>query len=278
MAIYAIGDIQGCYDELQQLLNHIQFNAKCDQLWFTGDLVNRGPKSLETLRFIRSLGDRAVTVLGNHDLHLLALAAKIKEPSLSDTLSTILDASDREELITWLRYRPLLYQGSLLNIIMVHAGLLPQWDIPRGVVYARSLEKVLQGESWQEFLAHMYGDTPNKWREDLRGWDRLRLISNGLTRVRYCNSVGEISLKEKYSPNSETSNKGLIPWFDMSIRKHQKTKVIFGHWATLNPGIYNQSMFALDGGCVWGGKLVALRIDSDIPQWFSIPCPCYKNI
>ncbi|CAH9018489.1 symmetrical bis(5'-nucleosyl)-tetraphosphatase [Candidatus Nitrosacidococcus sp. I8] len=278
MAIYAIGDIQGCYDELQQLLSYIQFNPKCDQLWLTGDLVNRGSKSLETLRFIHSLGNRAITVLGNHDLHLLALAAKVKEPRSSDTLNTILAASDREELITWLRYRPLLYQDFLSNTIMVHAGLLPQWDIPRGIVYARSLEKVLQGENWQEFLAHMYGDTPNKWSEELRGWDRLRLISNGLTRVRYCNSIGEISLKEKYAPNSKTNNEGLIPWFEMPSRRNQKTKIIFGHWATLNPGIYNQSMFALDGGCVWGGKLVALRVDGGIPRWFSIPCPSYKAI
>jgi bis(5'-nucleosyl)-tetraphosphatase (symmetrical) len=273
MAIYAIGDIQGCYDELQRLLERICFDAEKDQLWITGDLVNRGPKSLEVLRFIYGLGERAITVLGNHDLHLLAIAAGIQPLCSKDTLAPILAAPDREELITWLRYRPLLYRDPLLGITLIHAGLPPQWDISTAEARARELESVLQSPDWQDFLAHMYGDKPRSWRDDLKGWNRLRVITNCLTRLRYCDAKGQFSLKIKESPGTKT--KGLIPWFEVPNRASRGERVVFGHWATLKVGVYDGSVFALDGGCVWGGRLVTLRLDSEKPQWFSVDCQEY---
>ncbi|BAW80441.1 bis(5'-nucleosyl)-tetraphosphatase [Candidatus Nitrosoglobus terrae] len=270
MAVYAIGDIQGCYAELQQLLEQIHFDVKKDQLWMTGDLVNRGPQSLAVLRFIYSLGDRVVSVLGNHDLHLLAVAAGVRDLFPEDTLAPILAAPDREELITWLRYRPLFYQDPLLGVTLIHAGLPPQWDITTAEACASELEAVLQGPGWQNFLAHMYGDKPDNWCDSLEGWDRLRLIANCLTRLRYCNTKGQLKLKIKGSP--EVKTKELIPWFEMPDRASRGSRIIFGHWATLGVGAYDDSVFALDGGCVWGGQLVALRLDDENPQWFAVNC------
>lgn len=276
MAIYAIGDIQGCYDELQRLLEQICFDTRKDWLWIAGDLVNRGPKSLEVLRFIYGLGERAITVLGNHDLHLLAVAAGVQSPHFKDTLASVLAAPDRDELLTWLRHRPLLYRDPLLEITLIHAGLPPQWDMAAAQIYARELEAVLQGSHWRDFLAHMYGDEPRQWRDSLKGWDRLRVITNCLTRLRYCDAKGQLSLKFKESPGTQA--KGLMPWFKVPSRASRGERIVFGHWATLEVGAYDRVVFAMDGGCVWGGQLVALRLDNGEPQWFSVDCPGYSQI
>lgn len=276
MAIYAIGDIQGCYDGLQRLLEQIHFNPGEDRLWITGDLVNRGPQSLEVLRFIYGLGEWAITVLGNHDLHLLAVAAKAKPVRSKDTLDPILAAPDREDLLTWLRHRSLLYRDSLLGFTLVHAGLPPQWDIMTAEACARELEAVLQGPHWQDFLIHMYGDQPACWRDDLRDWDRLRVITNCLTRLRYCDAKGQLFLKFKKSPGMQAE--GLMPWFKVPNRASQGERIIFGHWAALEAGVYEGAVYALDGGCVWGGKLVALRLDTEPPQWFSVNCEEHSKI
>lgn len=277
MAIYAIGDIQGCYTELQQLLARINFNPAKDYLWIVGDLVNRGPQSLEVLRFIYGLGERAITVLGNHDLHLLAVAAGVKPPSAKDTLGPILDAPDREELLTWLRYRPLLYRNAQLALTLIHAGLPPQWNTVSAEAHARELEAILQGPHWRDFLSQMYGDQPACWREDLRGWERLRVITNCLTRLRYCDAKGQLFLKFKESPGTQAE--GLMPWFKVPSRASQGERIIFGHWAALKVGAYEEgAVYAVDGGCVWGGRLVALRLDTEEPQWFSVDCQGYSKI
>lgn len=275
MAIYAIGDVQGCYDELQQLLAQIRFNGRTDQLWMAGDLVNRGPKSLEVLRFVYSLGERAVTVLGNHDLHLLAVAAGLQSPSPADTLGPILAAPDREELLTWLRHRPLLYRDAELGITLIHAGLPPQWSIATAEACAKELEAVLQGPNWRDFLAHMYGDTPTQWSNDLEGWERLRAICNCLTRLRYCDAEGRFFLKFKEAPGTQAE--GLMPWFKVPNRVSQGERIVFGHWAALEIGTYEEIVFAIDGGCVWGGQLVALRLDCEEPQWFHFKCHGHKK-
>lgn len=276
MAIYVIGDIQGCYDELQRLLERIHFDPGEDRLWIAGDLVNRGPQSLEVLRFIHGLGERAITVLGNHDLHLLAVAAKVKPLRSKDTLGPILAAPDREELLTWLRYRFLLYRDSQLGLTLVHAGLPPQWDIATAKACARELEAVLQSPHWRDFLVHMYGDQPMCWKEDLRGWDRLRVITNCLMRLRYCDSRGQLFLKFKESPGTQAE--GLLPWFKVPGRASQGERIVFGHWAALEVGVYEGAVYAVDGGCVWGGQLVALRIDTEEPQWFSVNCKEHGRI
>ncbi|ADE16108.1 bis(5'-nucleosyl)-tetraphosphatase (symmetrical) [Nitrosococcus halophilus Nc 4] len=275
MAIYAIGDIQGCYDELQRLLERIRFNVSEDRLWIAGDLVNRGPKSLEVLRFVYGLGNRAITVLGNHDLHLLAVAAGFQPLRSKDTFAPILEAPDREELLTWLRHRPLLYRDPTLGVTLIHAGLPPQWDIATAEACARELEAILQGPNWRDFLAHMYGNKPEQWREDLQGWERLRAISNCLTRLRYCDAEGRFFLKFKESPGTQAE--GLMPWFKVPNRASQGERIVFGHWATLEVGAYDGAVFAVDGGCVWGGQLVALRLDQEKPQWFFVNCHGYKD-
>lgn len=274
MAIYAIGDIQGCYAELRQLLERIRFNPGRDYLWFLGDLVNRGPQSLEVLRFVRHLGERAVTVLGNHDLHLLAVAAGVQPAGPKDTLDPILTAPDREALLTWLRYRPLLYRGAPFDLTLLHAGLPPQWNTAYAGARARELEAVLQGPDWQDFLTRMYGDQPAYWREDWEGWERLRVIANCLTRLRYCDAQGRLFSKFKGPPG--TQDEGLMPWFNVPDRASQGERVVFGHWAALETGTYDGTVYATDGGCVWGGQLVALRLDCETPRWFAVDCPKYR--
>ncbi|MBE9561700.1 MAG: symmetrical bis(5'-nucleosyl)-tetraphosphatase [Proteobacteria bacterium] len=267
MSTYAIGDIQGCYDNLQHLLRLINFNPKQDTLWFAGDLVNRGPKSLEVLRFVKNLGKQAIVVMGNHDLHLLAIAHGNSKPKTKDTITDILTAPDREELIQWLRHRPFWHYDSNLKIALVHAGVLPQWNLAQINQHANEIETVLQGEKYQQFLANMYGDNPNQWSEELQDWERLRFISNCFTRLRYCNVEGKLSLKKKDSPTFNNPNNKQQPWFIWP--NNHDTQIIFGHWAAL--GYYaNHNVYALDTGCVWGGALTALRIEDK--QIFSIPC------
>jgi len=259
MPTYAIGDVQGCYDPLRKLLKAIKFNPNKDRLWFVGDLVNRGPKSLDTLRFVRDLGDSAITVLGNHDLHLLAVAYGHRDVhSKNDTFNKVIDAPDFNELTGWLRQRPLLHHDKDTGFTMVHAGLPPQWDLKKATKCAEEVQQALRGSDIDAFLANMYGNTPDLWSEDLQGWDRLRFITNSFTRIRYCDQEG----REDFAYNRELGSQPahLMPWFEVPGRKSRKMKIIFGHWASL--GLHQQkNIYALDSGCVWGGKLTAMKIN-----------------
>jgi bis(5'-nucleosyl)-tetraphosphatase (symmetrical) len=257
VAVYAIGDIQGCYKELRSLLDKIGFRKKKDHLWFTGDLVNRGPNSLEVLRFVRDLDDRAITVLGNHDLHLLAVAEDIRTRS-NRSLRAVLDAPDRDELLTWLRHRPLLHFDADLDWVLIHAGMPPQWDLKTAIKCARKVEKCLVSRNYKKLLKRMYGNRPAQWSGKLKGMDRHRFVINCLTRLRYCDKKGRLLLTGKSSP--KTAGKGLIPWFGHPDRLSADTRIVFGHWSTL--GYFNSNkLLALDTGCVWGGALTAARID-----------------
>lgn len=265
MATYAIGDVQGCFDELQALLQQINFDAEQDQLWFVGDLVNRGPKSLETLRFIKNLPHKKV-VLGNHDLHLLALASGYfhKHHNLQD----ILTAPDCDELLNWLRQQPLFYYDKTLNYAMVHAGLPPQWDFQQAEKCAAEVEAVLRGNQYEDFLMQMYGDEPCKWRDDLHGIERLRFIVNALTRIRFCDEQGRLDLQNK--KGTDFPQEGYMPWFKIPGRCSRDQKIIFGHWAALRGNADAPNVFALDTGCVWGHCLTAMRLGDGMK--FSVPC------
>lgn len=262
MSVYVIGDLQGCYGELIHLLNEINFNEKTDQLWFTGDLVNRGPRSLECLRLVKSLD--AVTVLGNHDLHLLAVArGQEKKQKPKDTLDEILDASDREELLDWLQRQPLLHHDEGSGYTLIHAGLPPQWDLVQAAECAREGEKILQSEQSADFFIHMYGNQPNQWSEQLRGWDRIRFIINCFTRLRFCDGDGRLNLGIKGPPGSQPPS--LLPWFAIASRKTRNEKLLFGHWATVTLGNITDfepyNVQPLDTGCVWGRELTAMRLE-----------------
>ncbi|MEN8169819.1 MAG: symmetrical bis(5'-nucleosyl)-tetraphosphatase [Pseudomonadota bacterium] len=260
MSTYAIGDIQGCLDELQQLLHKIEFDPARDQLWFTGDLVNRGPKSLETLRFVKRLGKSAVTVLGNHDLHLLAVwQHKHKHFKSNDTLSPIFEADDGEELLEWLRQQPLMHYDAELDYAMLHAGLPPQWNCDEALLHAAEVEKVLRGKQFHEFLGHMYGNKPTRWSENLEGWDRIRFIVNCFTRLRFCQADGKLEFKHKGELHN--APEGYHPWFELEQRNSQPQRLVFGHWSAL--GLYRQNnVNAIDTGCLWGGSLTALHLES----------------
>ncbi|HHH48194.1 MAG TPA: symmetrical bis(5'-nucleosyl)-tetraphosphatase [Gammaproteobacteria bacterium] len=273
MAIYAIGDIQGCFDELQSLLGMCHFNPAADRLWFTGDLVNRGPDSLKVLRFVRGLGDSAITVLGNHDLHLLAVAEGLGKRHKADTLQAILKAPDRDELLHWLRHRPLLHHDAGLNTALLHAGLPPQWDLREARACSAEVEAVLRGDDYHEFLAHMYGDKPRRWAMDLTGWERLRFIVNCFTRLRFCRVDGELCLKAKGEPGTQPP--GCMPWFQVPGRRSTQTRIVFGHWSTL--GLYHgDNVLALDTGCLWGGLLTAARLDGEA-KIISCDCNGYRR-
>ncbi len=269
MATYAIGDIQGCFDELQQLLAQLNFDQANDQLWFCGDLVNRGPKSLETLRFVKGLGDAAVTVLGNHDLHLLAKAEGFGKRLKQDTLDEILNAPDCDELMFWLRHQPLLHHDSELGYTMVHAGLSPQWDLLTAQACARELENKLRADDYHEFIQVMYGNQPDQWSDELTGVDRWRFITNVFTRLRFCYPDGRLELKAKGELGTQKA--GALPWFNVPGRKTENERIVFGHWSTLGVGETNNAL-SLDGGCLWGGQLVAVRLDQDVPEWSTIDC------
>lgn len=272
LATYAIGDIQGCYDELQQLLGKINFNQDKDKLWFTGDLVNRGPKSLETLRFIHSLGENAIVVLGNHDLHLLATAFEHEKPGRKDTLEDILNAPDREQLMEWLRRKPLMHVEEETGLVMIHAGLHPDWSIEKAQLLAREVESVLQSDEHIQFYKHMYGDKPSIWSDDLTSWPRLRFITNILTRLRYCTPAGKIALGSKREPGTQPA--GFYPWFSIEHRSSRATPILFGHWSTLvlSKNIDYPNVYPLDTGCLWGGHLTALRIDTTPYQTYKVDC------
>ena len=265
MSTYAIGDIQGCYTELQNLLNEINFNEKNDQLWFAGDLVNRGPKSLQTLRFIKSLGASAKIVLGNHDLHLIAASKNIRPISNKDTIKEILTADDADELINWLKSRPLLFTDTDLGFTMVHAGIAPQWSLDAAKNFAKECESILQNEKIDDFLMHMYGDTPNIWSDSIEGYARQRFIINCFTRIRFCTINGTLDLDVKVAPGSQ--KKSLIPWYALPNRKTIDNKIIFGHWSTIHLGSENNfkkyNVYPIDTGCLWGGQLTAMRLDDE---------------
>jgi bis(5'-nucleosyl)-tetraphosphatase (symmetrical) len=259
MAVYAIGDVQGCYHPLQRLLDRLRFDPGQDILWFAGDLVNRGPQSLPVLRLVYSLGEQAVTVLGNHDLTLLAVAEGYRHPKRSDTFQAILTAPDREVLLHWLRQRPLLHHDPVLGFTLVHAGLAPQWDLLQAQACAAELAAVLSSADYRTLLAQMFGSEPRVWCEDLQGMERLRFCVNCFTRMRYCHADGALNFSEKGAPGSQPAD--LWPWFRVPGRRNADLNIVFGHWASLGyyrePGIY-----ALDSGCVWGGRLTAIRLDA----------------
>ncbi|HLB41948.1 MAG TPA: symmetrical bis(5'-nucleosyl)-tetraphosphatase [Gammaproteobacteria bacterium] len=267
MAIYAIGDIQGCFAQCEQLLAKIRFDIHQDCLWFTGDLVNRGPRSLDVLRFVKSLGVRQTTVLGNHDLHLLAVAFGVAPLQAHDTLQEILSASDRTELIDWLRYCPMLHYDKS-GYVMVHAGLAPSWSLQRAIALAHEVEQVLQSDSPEVFLKNMYGNQPDYWEDHLQGIERLRCITNYLTRMRFCYTDGRLNLSHK----GEVSHRPpeLIPWFQIKTRVNTNLKIIFGHWAALGGQTNVPNVYPLDTGCVWGHCLTAMRLDDGMR--FSVKC------
>ncbi len=271
MSRYAIGDVQGCYSELRELLAQLKFSSDRDQLWFVGDLVNRGPQSLEVLRFVRALRDNAVTVLGNHDLHLLAVACGSHRKRKADTLDEIFAAPDRDELLGWLMSRPLAHQER--GDLMVHAGLVPQWTVATALLLAKEVESALSTDP-RALFENMYGDEPTSWSEMLVGMERLRFAINVLTRLRVCTKDGEVDLKMKGKPPKGHSR--LQPWFDIETRRSTGTRVVFGHWSALGL-VVRRDVVGLDSGCVWGGSLTAFDLDSDRPP-IAVPCKGYQPI
>lgn len=269
MSIYAVGDVQGCHDELLALLEKIQFDPADDILWFCGDLVNRGNKSLETLRFVKSLGDRAISVLGNHDLHLVAIANGVRKPGKHDTLQAILEARDRDELIDWLRSRPLLHHDATNGFTLLHAGLPPQWDLGLALRCAREAETLLRSDDYMDFIQYMYGNEPDMWDDQLTGHDRIRFIVNCFTRMRYCDADGRLDLKSNGPPGSQPE--GLRPWFKLQSRQSRNMRIIFGHWSTLGDTDV-KGIYPLDTGCLWGGRLTTLRL-GDEPEYIRLDCP-----
>ena len=269
MSTYAIGDIQGCFESLLKLLEKIQFNSKKDTLWFAGDLVNRGPQSLETLRFVKSLKTQAIVVLGNHDLTLLAVGNHVTpyKPA-HHTFIDILEAPDCHELLTWLQHQPLLYHDPMLNFTLVHAGLAPQWDLAMAMALAKEVESVLQGNMAVEFFKHMYGNYPDVWDPTLEGWERLRLIVNYFTRMRFCNVMGQLEFST--TDGEEKAPPGFSPWFKIPNRKNQNVNILFGHWAALEGKTEVPTVFPLDTGCVWGKCLTAFRLEDRVK--ISVKC------
>lgn len=263
MSTWAIGDVQGCHDELGRLLEAIAFDPAHDRLWFTGDLVNRGPASAAVLREVRALGARAVTVLGNHDIHLLAIALAGAPARRKDTLRELLDAPDAAELVDWLRRQPLLHRDAELDFALVHAGLPPQWSLEEALQRAAEVEAALAGDRPGDFLDALYGDQPEFWERELAGAARLRFITNCLTRMRYCDAEGRLALKPKGPPGSQPP--GLMPWYEAPGRRSAGTRIVFGHWSThylTRPDTRAHGVWGIDTGCLWGGTLTALCLDS----------------
>ena len=272
MSIWAIGDVQGCYDTLRRLLDSLPFEPSTDCLWLAGDLVNRGPQSLQTLRFVRDLGSAAVVVLGNHDLHLLAAAAGGRK-ARRDTLDAVLGAPDREELLDWLRRRPLLHAEA--GYALLHAGLPPQWTLEQAGHCAREVEAVLASDGYADLLQGMYGDQPDRWDDRLGGIERLRVIVNCFTRMRYCDADGRMDFAAKGAPGSQPA--GQLPWFAVPGRRSADTGLIFGHWSTLGQVHWPQHrVWCIDTGAVWGGQLTALRVDDGALR--AVESPSYSDV
>lgn len=269
MSTYAIGDIQGCFEPFLALLERIAFDPRRDRLWLAGDLVNRGPASLETLRYVKDLGDRAVVVLGNHDLYLLMVGAGVRvRPDSGDTIAAILAAPDRDELLTWLRRLPLMHVED--GHALVHAGLLPGWTVARARALAGEAEAVLSGPAGGEFLYRMWGSQPLAWRDDLTGWDRLRVVINAMTRMRFCSASGEMEFHTK----GEVAHAppGYFPWFQVPGRASADHTIVCGHWSALGLQV-EPDLLALDSGCLWGRELTAVRLEDRMVC--QVHCGCH---
>jgi bis(5'-nucleosyl)-tetraphosphatase (symmetrical) len=276
MAIYAIGDVQGCYPELQRLLERIHFDPLDDRLWFCGDLVNRGGQSLEVLRLVHDIRASCVVVLGNHDLSLLAVAER--EPDArartNSDLRRVLEAEDGEPLIDWLRRQPLLHHDPGLGFTLVHAGLAPTWTLKQARHIAHDVEHTLRGPGHHALLQHMFGNRPARWSARLHGHDRLRAAINIFTRMRYCDMHGRIDFEAKGAPGSQRP--GLYPWFEVPGMKARDTRIVCGHWSTLGR-FAGLGIYAIDTGCVWGGKLTALRLDVEEPQFIAVEAEPHRK-
>ncbi len=269
MAVWAIGDLQGCYGVTQRLLEKIRFDPAQDRLWFCGDLVNRGGESLETLRLVHSLREYSVVVLGNHDLSLLAISERTADDQrkVNQDLQRILFAEDRDTLIDWLRHRPLLHSDRALGWMMIHAGLAPKWTTVHAEKHAQEIERRLRSDGRRKLLRNMYGDYP-AWSPALRGVERERAIINIFTRMRYCSTRGRIAFNEKGAPGTQVS--GLYPWYEVPGRVERDLKIVCGHWSTLGLFI-GHGVHAIDTGAVWGGKLSALQLDTDELRLVQVP-------
>ncbi len=255
MALYAIGDIQGCHAEFRQLLDVIGFSPAHDRLWLVGDLVNRGPGSLAVLRDVMALGEAATTVLGNHDFHLLTIAAGHRMPHREDTLDAILAAPDRDALVAWLAARPLVVADG--DLALVHAGFLPGWTVEQALRLSHEVQAMLAGERAHAFLGALYGDEPRKWSDDLEGFDRLRAVVNACTRLRFCTADGTMEFREKRGPGHVPD--GYLPWYAHAHRRSAGATVVCGHWSTLEL-MLAPNVLMLDSGCLWGGTLTAVRL------------------
>jgi bis(5'-nucleosyl)-tetraphosphatase (symmetrical) len=267
MTRWAVGDVQGCCDELKQLLARIRFSSDRDRLWLVGDLVNRGPKSLQTLRLVRSLGDSAISVLGNHDLHLLAVALVGAKLRKNDTLSQILAAPDRDLLLQWLQLLPLAHFEPGHGDLLLHAGVLPQWTVAQTLELATEVQRALRDDP-QALLLGMYGDQPDRWQATLAGVDRLRLAINVLTRLRFCTADGRVDFKQKGKPDCAPGP--WLPWFRVPGRASREQRIVFGHWSAL--GLHSEpGVLGIDTGCVWGGALTAVNLDDPEAPPVSVP-------
>ncbi|MCP1605876.1 symmetrical bis(5'-nucleosyl)-tetraphosphatase [Pseudomonas citronellolis] len=272
MATYAVGDLQGCLEPLKQLLQRVAYDPVRDKLWLVGDLVNRGPQSLETLRYLYAMRDSVVCVLGNHDLHLLAVAYNAERLKKADTLREILEAPERDDLLDWLRNMPLVHHDAQRDVTLVHAGIPPQWSIEKSLQRAAEVEEALRDDQRLPlFLEGMYGNEPARWDKKLHGIDRLRVITNYFTRMRFCTPDGKLDLKSKEGLG--TAPEGYAPWFSYPARKAAGRKIIFGHWAALEGQCDVPGLYALDTGCVWGGSMTLLNVDSGE----RITCNCAGN-
>jgi bis(5'-nucleosyl)-tetraphosphatase (symmetrical) len=271
MATFAVGDIQGCFTSFTDLLQEIGFNPARDRLWLVGDLINRGPDSLEVLRWAKQHEAALSIVLGNHDLHALAVAEGFVEPHRNDTLTPLLTAPDRDELLSWLRHRSLAHAEG--EYLMVHAGLLPQWEGQQALELAHEVEAVLRGNNYREFLQHMYGNEPGRWDDGLKDMARLRIITNAMTRLRVCTVTGEMDFRFKGEVGDIPA--GLMPWFEVPGRKAADRTLVFGHWSALGL-MLRDNLIALDTGCLWGGKLSALRLEDR--RLFQVPCASREAI
>lgn len=261
MTTFVIGDLHGCLDPLQRLLDKVHFEPGTDKVWFVGDLINRGPQSLETLRFVKALGDDAVCVLGNHDLHLLAVINGIRRTGGKDTLDDILNADDLDDLAHWLRHLPLLHHSDALDVTMVHAGIHPKWDLTLAKAMACEVENALRADNYVEFLQRMYGNKPAKWSKKLGKHRRRRFAINAFTRMRLCSSKGELDFSYTCAPSK--APKQLVPWYAVPNRKTIEGRILFGHWSS-HPGFAVSNVIPLDRGAVWNGSLVGLALETGV--------------
>lgn len=276
MAIYAIGDVQGCYPELRRLLDQLHFDTASDRLWFCGDLVNRGGESLEVLRLVHGLRDHSVVTLGNHDLSLLAIAERDPDARArtNPDLRRVLEADDSSVLIEWLRGCNLAHHDPELGFLLVHAGLAPSWTLKQALHIAREVERTLRGPGHRALLQRMFGNRPARWSPKLHGHDRLRAAINFFTRMRYCDTHGRIDFDAKGPPGSQRA--GLYPWFEVPGVKTRDTRIVFGHWSALGR-FAGLGVYAIDTGCVWGGKLTALRLDGEEPQFITVDAEPHRT-